>query len=130
VSDLGKLIYIVDDTMSILSIAASVVEDDYRVLTMVSAKKMFELIAKKRPDMILLDVEMPDMDGYEATRRLRDNPDWTDIPVIFLTGYIDDVVTQRASDLGVLDVIDKTQIGSTLLSRVGERLREQEVAEE
>ena len=127
---MGKLIYIVDDTMSILSIAASVVEDDYRVLTMVSAKKMFELIAKKRPDMILLDVEMPDMDGYEATRRLRDNPDWTDIPVIFLTGYIDDVVTQRASDLGVLDVIDKTQIGSTLLSRVGERLREQEVAEE
>jgi len=127
---MGKLIYIVDDTMSILSIAASVVEDDYRVLTMVSAKKMFELIAKKRPDMILMDVEMPDMDGYEATRRLRDNPDWTDIPVIFLTGFIDDVVTQRASDLGVLDVIDKNQIGSTLLSRVGECLKRQEASEE
>jgi len=127
---MGKLIYIVDDTMSILSIAASVVEDDYRVLTMVSAEKMFELLAKKRPDIILLDVEMPDMDGYEATRRLRDNPDWTDIPIIFLTGYIDDVVTQRASDLGVLDVIDKTNIGSSLLSRVGECLKESEEATE
>jgi len=127
---MGKLIYIVDDTMSILSIAASVVEEDYRVLTMVSATKMFELISKKRPDMILLDIEMPDMDGYEATRRLRDNPDWCDIPVIFLTGYIDDVVKQRASDLGVLDIIDKTSIGTTLLSRVGECLKEQEDAEE
>ena len=127
---MGKLIYIVDDTLSILSIAASVVEDDYRVLTMVSANKMFELIAKKRPDMILLDVEMPDMDGYEATRRLRDNPDWCDIPVIFLTGFVDDVVTQRASDLGVLDVIDKTSIGTTLLSRVSECLKEHAAAEE
>jgi len=130
VNEMGKLIYIVDDTMSILSIAASVVEEDYRVLTMVSATKMFELISKKRPDMILLDIEMPDMDGYEATRRLRDNPDWCDIPVIFLTGYIDDVVKQRASDLGVLDIIDKTSIGTTLLSRVGECLKEQEDAEE
>ena len=119
---MDKMIFIVDDTDSILTIAASVLEDDYRVLTMSSADKMFSLLQKKRPDLILLDVEMPEMNGFEAIAKLKENPDQQDIPVLFLTGYIDEEIKARIHELGALGVIDKTEINTALLSRVRESI--------
>ena len=113
-----KLIFIVDDTDSILTLAAAMLEDDYRVLTMASAAKMLSLIEKKRPDLILLDIEMPEMTGFEAIAVLKGDPDKQRIPVVFLTGYIDDDVLSRASEAGALGVISKSDIKTELLSRV------------
>jgi len=115
-----KLIFLVDDTDSILTLAASVLDDDYRVLTMMSAEKMFSLLSKKRPDLIILDVEMPDLGGIEAAVSLKENNEWQDIPVMFLTGHIDDSIISKAGDLKALGVIDKSELSSTLLSRVKE----------
>ena len=117
---MDKLIFLVDDTDSILTLASSVLDDDFRVLTMMSAEKMFSLLVKKRPDLIVLDIEMPDMNGFEAAAKLRENPDWHDIPVIFLTGYIDDTVLTKATSLKVHGVVDKSEITTTLLTRVNE----------
>jgi len=117
---MGKMIFIVDDTDSILTLAASVLEDEYRVLTMLSAEKMFSLLAKKQPDLILLDVEMPVINGFEAIEKLKGNPEWSGIPVVFLTGYIDDSVISRASEAGALCVIDKADISNILLHRIRE----------
>ena len=117
-----KMIFAVDDTDSMLTLVASVLDDDYRVLTMISAEKMFKMLQKKRPDLIILDIEMPDINGFDAAGMLRENPDWQDIPIIFLTGYIDDTVLTKATSLKVLGVVDKTQIPTTLLSLVDELL--------
>jgi len=117
---MDKLIFLVDDTDSILTLAASVLDNDYRVLTMSSAEKMFSLLSKKRPDLILLDVEMPEMNGFEAIAELKKNTNLSDIPVVFLTGYIDDEVRSRCEELGALDIIDKAEITSALLSRIKE----------
>jgi len=117
---MDKLIFLIDDTDSILTLAASVLDNDYRVLTMSSAEKMFSLLLKKQPDLILLDIEMPDMNGFEAIAKLKENTDWSDIPVVFLTGYIDDEVRARCDKLGAIGIIDKTEINTTLLSRVKE----------
>ena len=113
-----KLVFIVDDTDSILTLAATVLEDDYRVLTIPSAARMFVLIEKKRPDLILLDIEMPDMTGFEALDVLKKDPDKQSIPVVFLTGHIDDAVLSRASEAGALEVISKSDIKTALLNRV------------
>ena len=115
---MSKLIFLVDDTDSILTIAASALEEDYRVLTMPSARKMFELLAKKIPDMIILDIEMPEKNGFDAIAELKENPEWKDIPVLFLTGYIDEDILSRIRDSGAIDVIEKTELTITLLTRV------------
>ena len=119
---MSKLLFLVDDTDSILTIAASILENDYRVLTMPSAGKMLTLLTKKRPDLIILDIEMPEMNGFEAIAVLKENPEWSDIPVLFLTGYIDDDVRTRVGESGALDVVEKAEIGKTLLSKVNEIL--------
>jgi len=119
---MSKLLFLVDDTDSILTIAASVLEDDYRVLTMPSAEKMLKLLEKKSPDLIILDIEMPDMNGFEAIAALKANPDLKNIPVLFLTGYIDDTVRSRVKESGALDVMEKSEINKTLLNKVNEIL--------
>ena len=117
-----KLLFIVDDTDSNLTMLASILEDDYRVLTMPSAEKMFSLLEKKRPDLILLDIEMPDMDGYEALAKLKQKPDRSGIPVMFITRHIDDTVLSRASELGALEVVSKTDAAKVLPERVKKHL--------
>jgi len=113
-----QMVFIVDDNDSNLTKAASALETDYRVLTMPSAEKMFTILGKKRPDLILLDVEMPEMNGLEAIAKLKENPEWKDIPVLFLTGWIDDALRSKALELGALDVIPKPIVTEILLGHV------------
>ena len=94
-----KLIFIVDDNDANLIVAASALEGKYRVLTILSAKKMFSLLKKKILDLILLDVEMPEINGLEATARLKENCQWKDIPLLFLTGYCDEKLLSAAKKL-------------------------------
>jgi DNA-binding response OmpR family regulator len=113
-----KLIFIVDDNDANLTMAALVLEAEYRVLTMPSAVKMLSLLEKKRPDMILLDIEMPDMNGLDAIAELKKRSEWQNIPVLFLTGWDDDAVMSNALQLGALDFIHKPILPSVLLNRV------------
>ncbi|MCL2702188.1 MAG: response regulator [Defluviitaleaceae bacterium] len=109
------LVFIVDDNDANLTVAASALENDYRVLTMPSAQKMFALLNKKKPDIILLDVEMPEMSGLEAIVELKRNPEWSGIPVFFVTGWIDDGLINKAMELGAVNVISKPFVPSALL---------------
>jgi len=103
-----ELIFIVDDSDTMLSAMASVLDNEYRVLTLPSAKKMFAMLEKKTPKMILLDIEMPEMTGFEAIVTLKDNPTWKDISVVFLTGLSNDETQTKAIQLGALGVISKS----------------------
>ena len=104
-----KVVFIVDDNEVNLTTGAEALEGEYKVLTMTSAKKMFDLIElfNQIPDLILLDVEMPDMDGLEAIVELKKREKWRSIPVVFLTGWADDGLQIDAEDLGALDMIGK-----------------------
>lgn len=111
---MNKMIFIVDDNDANLVMAASALDDEYRVLTMPSAKKMFSLLEKKTPDLIILDVEMPEMTGIEALSALKENPQWKDIPVIFLTSRNDDELKSDAIKSKILDIVLKPIIPSAL----------------
>ncbi|MCL2102390.1 MAG: response regulator [Fibromonadales bacterium] len=117
-----KLIFIVDDNDANLTIAASVLETKYQVLTMPSAEKMFLLLQKKRPDMILLDIEMLGMNGFEAMKLLKANNLYAQIPVIFLTGLVDVSNEAYGIELGAVDFIMKPFSAPVLLNRIKNHL--------
>jgi len=104
-----KVVFIVDDNETNLTAGAAALEGEYKVLTMTSAKKMFDLIElyNQIPDLILLDVEMPDMNGIEAIVELKKREKWRGIPVVFLTGWADEGLKIDTEDMGALDMIGK-----------------------
>ncbi|MCL2294855.1 MAG: response regulator [Spirochaetes bacterium] len=113
-----KTIFVVDDNPTNLSVAKDALKDHYRVRTLSSAAKMFEIMNKIIPDMILLDIEMPDMDGFKALAILRENKVTSKIPVIFLTSLTDVHVEARGFEMGVIDFINKPFSELVLLNRI------------
>jgi putative two-component system response regulator len=79
---------------------------------------MFALLEKIKPDLILLDILMPEMDGFEALQGLKNNASYAAIPVIFLTGMADPVTEARGFELGVVDFITKPFSEPVLLNRI------------
>ncbi|MDR1072497.1 MAG: response regulator [Treponema sp.] len=102
-----KTIMIVDDSIANLKIGKNALMSLYNVFTVPSAKKMFELLERNKPALILLDIDMPDMDGYEAIKLLKENPDTLKIPVIFLTGKSEIEDEVKGLTLGAIDYISK-----------------------
>jgi len=113
-----KTVFVVDDSDTCLSKVEEVLESQYRVMTLPSAPKMFAMLEKVTPDLILLDISMPEMDGYTALGLLKKNEKTANIPVIFLTGQADALVEARSFDLGVIDFIVKPFSSIVLLNRV------------
>jgi putative two-component system response regulator len=113
-----KTIFAVDDSDTNLSVVDAALEDQYRVRTGPSAAKLFPLLEKITPDLILLDIEMPDMDGFQALLYLKSNPLYEGIPVIFLTSYTDAAIEARGFELGVMDFIAKPFSTPVLLNRI------------
>ncbi|MDR2965379.1 MAG: response regulator [Treponema sp.] len=112
------LIFIVDDNPSNLRIVKNILADKYSVATAPSADKLFNLLENNRPSLILLDIEMPEIDGYETIKVLKSKPETRDVPVIFLTGRteIDDEI--MGFSLGAVDYITKPIQPILLLKRV------------
>ena len=117
-ADVQKTIFVVDDNDVNLSMAREALKEHYRVMTLASAVKMFALLEKVTPDLILLDIEMPEMDGFEALRCLKNKATLENIPVIFLTAMADASMEVRGFQLGVVDFITKPFSEPVLLNRI------------
>jgi len=115
-------IFIVDDADTNLTKAKQALEDKYRVLTMPSALKMFALLEKIIPDLILLDIEMPEMDGFTALKKLKENKLTAKIPIVFLTAQTDATVEIQGFELGAVDFITKPFSRPVLLNRIAGHL--------
>lgn len=101
-------ILIVDDTPTNIHVLAEALRGDYRVKVAASGKAAFEVIARQGlPDLILLDVMMPEMDGYDVCRRLKERPETKGIPVIFVTARTDAQDEELGLRLGAVDYITK-----------------------
>lgn len=115
----GKaLIILVDDNPANLRTGKNILSKDYVVATAPSAEKMFNLLESNNPDMILLDVDMPEMNGYEAIKILKSKPRTQDIPVIFLTARIESDDELAGLSLGAIDYITKPFQPPLLLKRI------------
>jgi putative two-component system response regulator len=113
-----KTIFVVDDSDTNLTMAESALEDQYRVMTMPSAASMFSFLEKVIPDLILLDIEMPEMDGFEALTKLKTKDRFSEIPIMFLTGRTDADVEARGFEMGAVDFVTKPFSAPVLLNRI------------
>jgi len=113
-----KTIFVVDDSDTNLMMAEKALEQKYRVMTLPSAAKMFALLEKLTADLILLDIKMPGMDGFEALRQLKAHASFANIPVIMLTSLADDFSEAYGFELGATDFITKPFSVPVLLNRI------------
>ena len=113
-----KKIIIVDDNLSYLSMVRNLLKSFYEVYPAPSAEKLFSIMEKLIPDLVLLDVDMPVMNGFEAIKQMKESPRYKDVPVIFLTGKDDENSASKGLDLGAADYITKPFFGTLLLRRI------------
>ena len=113
-----ELIFLVDDNPTNLRIGINALEGKYNVVTAPSAQKMFNLLENNKPDMILLDIDMPEMTGYEALVILKEKPETKDIPVIFVTVRYDYNDEHHGFSLGAIDFISKPFQPDILIKRI------------
>ena len=113
-----KTIFAVDDNDVNLLAAEKALSKQYRTYTLPSAADMFELLDNITPDLILLDILMPEMDGFEAIRLLKNDRRYADIPVIFLSGRSDAATEALSLEMGAVDFISKPFSELDLLNRV------------
>jgi len=102
-----KKLLVVDDTPENLIILYKILRKEYEVLGANSGKEALLALAENRPDLILLDVMMPEMDGLEVCRILKDDSRYRDIPVIFVTALSDEVDESRGFKAGAVDFLSK-----------------------
>ena len=120
--DKRKIIFIVDDNATDLAAAEEALEEQYRLITLSSAEQMFKILKNLMPDLILLDIKMPEMDGFEAMKQLQVNHVYAQIPVIFLTGLSDEINESYGIELGAMDFVVKPFSKPVLLNRIKNHL--------
>lgn len=120
--DTKPVILIVDDTPDNLSLASSISKDRYKVKVATSGAKALSIALADPPDLILLDVMMPEMDGYETCLWLKQQSALADIPVIFLTAKSAIEDEERGLALGAVDYITKPLSPPILLARINTHL--------
>lgn len=122
-SDLSNMrILVVDDTEANIDILLDTLGDEYRVSVAMDGETALEDINGRRPDLILLDIMMPGIDGYEVCRKLKDGTDTQDIPIIFLTALTDERNEAKGLALGAVDYITKPFSAELVKARVRNQL--------
>ena len=115
-------IILVDDNVPSLIQGKNILQTFYKVYPAPSAAKLFKTIENVVPDLILLDVKMPEMDGYAAIKKLKADARYADIPVLFLTSLDDEDSETEGFDLGAADYITKPFSAPLLLNRIAREL--------
>lgn len=114
---------IVDDVPQNISVLGEAMRDEYDVRIATSGEKALAIVAsEEKPDIILLDIMMPHMDGYEVMRRLKAAPATKDIPVMFLTALGEPVDERKGLDLGAVDYVIKPFNVDVVMARVRNHL--------
>jgi len=114
-----KTIFVVDDNIVNLAAAKKILADNgYRTFTLHSVDKMFALFSKVTPDLILLDIEMPEMDGFAAIEKLKADEHTANIPVMFLTASTEPKAEAKSLEAGAVDFVLKPFSASDLIKRI------------
>ncbi len=117
-------ILVVDDILpNVKLLEAKLSSEYYDVLTATSGEEALQKVAQDSPDIILLDVMMPGMDGFEVCRRIKTNPAYAHIPVVMVTALTDNTDKVRGLEAGADDFLSKPVNDTALMARVRSLVR-------
>ncbi len=123
-------VLVVDDIRTNLLLIESALERDCRLLIACSGEEALQIASEQPPDLVLLDVMMPGMDGFETARAMRRVPALIEVPIIFVTAYSDDEAQVRGLELGAVDFLAKPFSRAVLRLRVGNVIERQRLRAE
>jgi diguanylate cyclase (GGDEF)-like protein len=118
-----QTILIIDDTPANIEILSSILGAEYGILFATSGREALDLVVGQTPDLILLDIMMPEMDGYEVCKRLKANPPTHNVPVIFITALSEEADETRGLEVGAIDYISKPISAPIVKARVRNHLQ-------
>lgn len=124
--ELQKTILAVDDTPSNINVVKGVLSSQYSIMAATNGPLALKILEMHQPDLVLLDIMMPEMDGYEVCEKIKANPKTRDIPVIFLTAKSDPHDEAKGLSIGAIDYITKPISPAILKARVHNHLQLQE----
>lgn len=118
-----KKVLVVDDVAISLSVTEQALREHYEVITVNSGNRALRYLRREKPDLILLDIRMDDMDGIETLKAIREMDNRADIPVIMLTAQGDKATVLETAKLGIYDYMLKPFAPQELLNRVQSALK-------
>jgi len=121
--DEKKTILVVDDTKENIHMLIGLLGDDYNVMAAKSGKAALEIVNEEKIDLILLDIMMPEMNGYEVCELLKSQTATKDIPILFITAKTDEDSIEKAYDVGGIDYVTKPFKPKELLARIHTHLK-------
>jgi DNA-binding response OmpR family regulator len=121
-------VLVVDDDLKILAIlTALLVPWGLKVTTLSDPSNFWEVLPVAKPDLVILDIEMPIVSGLELCKSIRNHADWSSLPVIFLTAHLESNVIQQVFAIGADDFVTKPVVGSEIISRITNLMERQQV---
>ena len=114
----ARILVVEDAPPNIVALTAILKEQGYQVSVATNGRQALEVLERVRPDLILLDVMMPEMDGFETCKHIKASTNWREIPLIFLTSKNETTDIVRGFDLGAVDYVAKPFNAHELLARV------------
>lgn len=119
----NQTLLVVDDAPDNIQLLSGLLKEHYKIKAATSGEKALMIAGKTpQPDLILLDVMMPGMDGYEVCRQLKDNEGTRLIPIVFVTGHATEDEQQRGLGMGAAAYLSKPVVAQELLSIIGRLL--------
>ncbi len=118
----GKIL-VVDDELLNIEVMSGTLEDLGEVLFATNGAEAIDLCLREKPDIIILDIMMPEMDGFEVCRRLKQMPETSSIPIIFATAMTDNTDEAKGFEIGAVDYISKPIVAPVVVARVKNHLQ-------
>ncbi|MDR1046492.1 MAG: response regulator [Treponema sp.] len=118
----NKVILAIDDNPAILAVIRSILKDQYDVLISKSAPMAMNILKTEKADLILLDIEMPGMSGFEFLHEIRKNPKCMKIPVLIVSSHAEDEFRKHAESCGAQGLVSKPVDAELLLQKISAAL--------
>jgi len=119
----SKILVVDDEPTNIFVLDGLLSANNFNVITASNGKKALELIKTEKPDLVLLDIMMPEMSGIEVLQRIINDPETNELPVLMVSAKTDSEVIETAMNIGAIDYIPKPFVDIELLARVRSGLR-------
>ncbi|GAM75798.1 response regulator receiver [Vibrio ishigakensis] len=114
----GHTILVVDDAPANIRLITSYLKNQYRVLAATSGESALQIIKKQNTDLVLLDINMPGMNGFETCERIKSTPESQSLPVILISSSVDEDSVKKSSTVGASYCLQKPLVGEDLLTNI------------